>query len=395
MIGSGPQTIRLLIVDDSPEDRAVYRRLLSGLDEDFEVAEAESADQGLELCRSFSPDCVLLDYRLPDMTGLEFLADLTSEMPPGKMAVVMLTGQGDETVAVEAMKWGAQDYLVKHNLTPDSLQQAIQNAVEVCHLRRTIEEQRRELERSKENLERSNRELERYARVVAHDLEAPLRAVRTGLEGLVQRSGEKLDTSSREFVNETLESTLRMARLIRGILDYSRASAETTPTAVVDMNETAREAVRNLKIVIQEKQADVKIDPLPTILGDEAMLVQVMQNLIGNGLKYQPKGQTPRVQVRAKREGDFWHLEVQDNGIGLDPKRAQRIFEPFIRLHADEYEGTGVGLAICRAVVERHGGKIWVEGAPGAGTTFHFTLRAQAPQADGVQADRARLAAKS
>ncbi len=393
MAGSAAQTLRLLIVDDSPEDRAVYRRLLSGLDDDFEVAEAESADQGLSLFKSFLPDCVLLDYRLPDMTGLEFLADLAVESRPGEVAVVMLTGQGDETVAVEAMKWGAQDYLVKHNLTPDSLQQAIQNAVEVCQLRRTIEEQRRELERSKENLERSNRELERYARVVAHDLEAPLRAIRTGLEGLTKRSGDRLDPESKDFVGETLESTLRMARLIRGILDYSRASAETSPAAPVDMNEIAREALRNLKIVIQERQAEIKVEPLPTILGDEAMLVQVMQNLIGNGLKYQPAGQRPVVHVRAAREDGMWHFQVQDNGIGLDPKRAERIFEPFIRLHAEEYEGTGVGLAICRAVVERHGGTIWVDGAPGAGSTFHFTLAAGQDQGAGSQTSRARISA--
>jgi two-component system, sensor histidine kinase and response regulator len=377
MIGESAALLRLLIVDDSPEDRAVYRRLLSGLDEDFEVAEAESADQGLALCQSFGPDCVLLDYRLPDMTGLEFLADLAGATAPGQVAVVMLTGQGDETVAVEAMKWGAQDYLVKHNLTPDSLQQAIQNAVELCHLRRTIEEQRRQLERKQEDLERSNRELERYARVVAHDLEAPLKTLRTGLQGLSQRSGAKLDDASREFVQETMESTDRMGRLIRGILDYSRASANTAPNQRVDMSQIAQAAVSNLKAPIEEKGAEVRVADLPVVTGDEAMLVQVMQNLIGNGLKYQPKDARPLIEVSACRENDEWHFRVRDNGIGLDPVRAERIFEPFIRLHSTEYEGTGVGLAVCRAVVERHGGKIWVEGVPAKGSTFHFTLPAR------------------
>jgi signal transduction histidine kinase len=374
MIGQNSGTLRLLIIDDSPEDRAVYRRLLSGLDDDFEVAEAESADQGLDLFKSFSPDCILLDYRLPDMTGLEFLGVLATE-PANSAAVVMLTGQGDETVAVEAMKWGAQDYLVKHTLTPDGLQQAIQNAVEVCQLRRTIEDQRRQLERSKADLERSNRELERYARVVAHDLEAPLRAIRTGLEGLAQRSGDRLDGQSSEFVQETIESTHRMAKLIRGILDYSRASApNTSPWQQVDLNRVAKDALGNLKVPIQESGATVEIETLPTVTGDEAMLLQVLQNLIGNGIKYQPRGQNPRVHVSARRLDGSWDISVGDNGIGLDPAKAERIFEPFIRLHAHEYEGTGVGLAVCRAVVERHGGEIWVEGEPGKGSTFHFTL---------------------
>jgi light-regulated signal transduction histidine kinase (bacteriophytochrome) len=362
-------TLRLLIVDDSPEDRTVYRRLLSGSDFTLDVAEAESADQGLELCREFRPHCLLLDYRLPDMTGLEFLADLATQHEPWSIAVVMLTGQGDETVAVEAMKWGAQDYLVKASLTPDNLNQAIASALNICMMRRTIADQRR-------RLEQSNRELERYARVVAHDLESPLKAIRSGLSGLLERSGDKLDAKSGEFVRETMETAERMARLIRAILDYSRASGETPPHVPVDMNGIAAMAVQNLKAPIAECGAAVKLEPLPVISGDENTLLQLMQNLIGNAIKYRVAGRTPEVRVWADTKGDAWQFHVQDNGVGLDPAKAERIFEPFIRLH-HEYEGTGVGLAICRAVVERHGGKIWVTGEPGKGATFTFSIPAR------------------
>jgi signal transduction histidine kinase len=364
MINGGP--LKLLIVDDSPEDVTVYRRLLVGGDFELDIADAQSADEGLRLCREFRPQCVLLDYRLPDMTGLEFLAELATSHEPWSIAVVMLTGQGDENVAVEAMKWGAQDYLVKANLTPDNLNQAITSALNVCAMRRTIREQQ-------QRLEQSNRELERYARVVAHDLEAPLKAIRAGLAGLIERSGERLDSQSREFVGETIQSAERMARLIRAILDYSRASAPTPPHAPVDMNSVAAMALQNLKATARESGTQVVLDRLPTVTGDENTLLQLMQNLLGNAIKYRAPGRVPVVRVWAERKGDWWHFHVQDNGTGLDPLKASRIFEPFIRLHND-VEGTGVGLAICRAVVERHGGRISVTSAEGQGATFTFTL---------------------
>jgi light-regulated signal transduction histidine kinase (bacteriophytochrome) len=164
-----------------------------------------------------------------------------------------------------------------------------------------------------------------------------------------------------------------MARLIRATLDYSRASGETPPHVPVDMNGIAAMAVQNLKAPIAECGAAVKLEPLPVISGDENTLLQLMQNLIGNAIKYRVAGRTPEVRVWADTKGDAWQFHVQDNGVGLDPAKAERIFEPFIRLH-HEYEGTGVGLAICRAVVERHGGKIWVTGEPGKGATFTFSI---------------------
>jgi light-regulated signal transduction histidine kinase (bacteriophytochrome) len=237
----------------------------------------------------------------------------------------------------------------------------------VCRLQRELEEKHQQLERS-------NRDLERYARVVAHDLEAPLKVICAGLAGLRERSGQRLDSKSAEFVTEAIENAGRMASLIRDILDYSRARADTTPFEPVDLARVASVAVANLRVQIDSSGAALDIGELPTVSGNESQLLQLLQNLIGNAIKYRSAA-PPKIRVWAELAGEHWHLAVRDNGMGIDPKHSERIFEPFIRLHSShEIEGTGVGLAICRAVVERHGGRIWVDSRPGEGATFHFTL---------------------
>jgi two-component system, sensor histidine kinase and response regulator len=372
--------VRVLIVDDTPEDRVAYKRLLQGQPQrlvagiQFEVVEADSATEGLEKITTWAPDCVLLDYRLPDMSGIEFLGELAAQAGHGGLAVVMLTGQGDEMVARDAMKCGAQDYLVKGQLTAETLQESIYNAVEMCTLRRMVERQRRQLERS-------NRELERYARVVAHDLEAPLKSIRQGLGGMQTRAGDRLDPQSVTFVAEAMETADRMAALIHDILAYSRATAQAAPFEPVDTQRMAETALANLKVNIEATNAKILVDQLPVVMGDENQLLQLFQNLVGNAIKYRQPDRTPEVRVWAEQEVEGqWRFAVVDNGMGIDPQHSDRIFEPFIRLHpSSEIEGTGVGLAICRAVVERHGGQLWVQSRPGEGSTFHFTIPAPKP----------------
>jgi light-regulated signal transduction histidine kinase (bacteriophytochrome) len=363
--------------------------LQHGLSVRYEFAEAEAAEDGLRMIREVHPDCILLDFRLPDLNGLEFLAEASRITAPAEVAIVMLTGQGDERVAAEAIKSGAQEYLSKGRLEADTLHTAIQSALRLSAAQRELESQRVQLERS-------NRDLERYARVVAHDLQAPLKNISAGLSGLRDRSGARLDQKSAEFVSEAIENAGRMAGLIRDILDYSRARADTTPFATVDMSKTAGVATANLREEINTTGATVGIEPLPTVEGNESQLLQLLQNLIGNAIKYRSRA-APVIRVRADRQGDHWRFAVADNGMGIDSKHTDRIFEPFIRLHpASEIEGTGVGLAICRAVVERHGGRIWVESEPGKGSTFYFTLPAQGmqgPQDDDHDASAARAPA--
>lgn len=363
------ERVRLLVVDDSPEDRATYRRMLSqGRHLSYDVQEAEAADDGLKLVSERRPDCILLDFRLPDLNGLEFLAELSRIAGTGDVAVVMLTGQGDEQVAAEAIKSGAQEYLSKVRLQPDSLHAAIQSALR-------LSQAQRELEIHRQQLERSNRDLERYARVVAHDLEAPLKGILKGLAHLQATSGDRIDSESAEFVRDAIERAGHMTVLIRDILEYSRARADTTPLEPVETAKAVSEAIANLRSQIEAAGATITTGDLPQVLGSESQLIQLFQNLLSNAIKYRSI-EPPSIRVFAEALGDQWRFAVRDNGIGIDPRQADRIFEPFVRLQASsEVAGTGVGLATCRAVVERHGGRIWIDSAPGQGSTFYFTIQ--------------------
>jgi PAS domain S-box-containing protein len=223
-------------------------------------------------------------------------------------------------------------------------------------------------------LSRSNAELQQFAYVASHDLQEPLRAITGCVQLLQHRFQGKLDARGDEFINHAVEGATRMKALITDLLEYSRAGTAPTASRPTDLNRVFQAALRNLQTAIAEKKATVTSDQLPTLVADETRLMQVLQNLIGNALKF--TGETPpQIHVGAKHVDGAWQFSVRDNGIGIEPQYAERIFGVFQRLHARrEYPGTGIGLAICKRVVERHGGRIWVESEPGKGSTFHFLI---------------------
>jgi histidine kinase len=229
-------------------------------------------------------------------------------------------------------------------------------------------------ERSKA-LAQANEELQRFAYALAHDLSTPLRAISTLTELLVDRNLEMLDESSKECAQMIVSRVQRTLSMIKGLLDYAAAGEQPEERTLVDCTDVARRAVDDLDSAIKECGAEITIDPLPSVQATGSHLVQVFSNLIGNALKYRPGVRQPQVQISASERSDDWAFCVRDNGIGLDMQYADEIFGMFRRLHRDDsYPGSGIGLALCRMIVERQGGRIWVESEIGKGCRFFFTI---------------------
>lgn len=224
-------------------------------------------------------------------------------------------------------------------------------------------------------LEDANQELGQFTFAASHDLQEPLRMVSSYLQLLDKRYGSELDDDARTFLNFAAEGATRMQSLISDLLMLSRLSNDEDRYRVADMSEIARRALDNLKISIRESNARVTISDLPKLPVDASQIAQLFQNLISNALKYRSSTEKPVISITAHKGRGTYTFSVTDNGIGIDKQHFERIFMVFQRLHTrNEYSGTGVGLAICARIVERHGGKIWVESEPGAGSSFKFTI---------------------
>ena len=346
----------VLVVDDDEVFREEVRRRLG---HDYEVVEADSGGSGLRTLESTSIHCVLLDYQLPDATGLQVLPDFITKGVP----TVMMTSAGNEQVAVDAMKRGARDYLVKDHRLETSLQVAVKDAIKHAARERDEADQRRELEM--------------FASVASHDLKAPLRTIgcfSAFIKEDIQASNteQALDNCQR-----VIDGVGRMNRLIDGLREYAALGNTAHPVDRVDLSAVAAEVLDSLSESIDAERVRVEVDELPEVLGDRVALGQLLQNLVTNALKFQADDSSPRVRITARATDDGWQVSVADNGIGIDPRNAKEIFQPFRRLHAtSRFDGSGLGLAVCRRIAERHGGRIWVESLPDEGATFHFTIAA-------------------
>jgi signal transduction histidine kinase len=361
--------LNVLIVDDDDGDRKLVRRGLTKSALQVRCSDAASIDEAVQACEGSAFDCAIVDYRLTGEDGLSGLKTLHSQFP--HMALIMITGQGDELVATTAMKAGALDYLSKKQLDSESILRIVENAVEKANLQRTIDEQRGGLEV--------------FSRVLVHDLKSPIgnllsMAVRIeeDIRDSIQAGAAQGLPSGRlektvRYCRHLRMSAKRMEALIDTLFLYTTSEAEVA-FKHLSMNEVIVDALSNLEQIIQDRGAKITYDELPTVTGSP-QLVQLMQNLIGNGIKY-CESEVPDVHVSATRlEPDLWQFTVKDNGIGIPEEFYRQIFEPFQRLHGDgQYEGTGLGLATCKMIVTRHGGTISCASEVGQGTTFSFTL---------------------
>ncbi|HKM69044.1 MAG TPA: ATP-binding protein [Stellaceae bacterium] len=241
-----------------------------------------------------------------------------------------------------------------------------------------IKRKSKEIEEHSQELQRSNAELEQFAYVASHDLQEPLRMVASYCQLLQRRCKDKLDKDANEFIDFAVEGAKRMQQLINDLLNYSRVGRKSNALAPVPVCEVANLAVANLRGAISDGDVRIQIGELPTVIGDRALLAQLLQNLISNAIKFR-REEPPVIRIGARFEDSFWHFTVEDNGIGIEPEYLERVFLIFQRLHErSKYPGTGIGLAIAKKVVEHHGGRIWIDSVPGQGSRCHFTLPAAA-----------------
>ena len=226
-----------------------------------------------------------------------------------------------------------------------------------------------------EELAESNTELERFAYIASHDMQEPLRMVKNFSQLIAEEYTDKLNDEGKEYIDFVTTGAERMQAMVDDLLEYARIGRNNTQRVSVNAAEEMKHVIENLSLIIKECKADVTYDDLPTFKGNPVQFMRLMQNLIGNGLKYQTQDNIPKIHISVQDKGDNWCFSVQDNGIGIEEEFITQVFEPFKRLHSwDEYRGTGIGLALCRKIVENHNGKIWVTSSPGEGSIFYFTL---------------------
>ena len=366
-------SITVLIVDDCEEDREMFRRyLLDQADGAYVVLEAESGIDGWELCQSKKPDCVLMDYQLPDFDGLEFVEALNKERGLYRVPVLMLTGRGDERVAAQAISFGAQDYLVKGKVNAMELRRAIAHSMDRVKLLRKTEDQRIAIENSQ-------KELEQFAFALHHDLQVSIRRMGILLDSLQRVVTASGSEDSQAALNQTVDILLQMRRSVQDSLEYSLLGEGQPTKEMVDLQELLKGVEVAVQGRLKKQQARLTIESLPKIYGSRTLLWQLFQNLIENALKCQ--GEDPvSITISGNQEGKTWHFRVQDTGVGMDLDSLESIFSDFRQLQVQEgYPGSGIALALCKKVVDKHAGRMWVESAKQRGSVFHFIL----PMEDG------------
>ena len=372
--------LRVLLVEDSPAD--VELELLTLRKDGFDVSGdvAQTAEEFTARIRSAHYDLILADYNLPQWKGTEAVDILCRENLD--IPLILVTGYLGEEKAVDYIKQGATDCVLKDRLArlPTSVRRALDEK-QLRDQRRRAEE---ELAQKVAELARSNAELEQFAYVASHDLQEPLRMIANYTQLLAERYRGKLDEQADKYIDYSVGGAMRMQALIQDLLKFSRVGRQEIERRSTDCRLVVEQALKNLQAAVQESSAVVKWNGLPVVMADPAQLAQVFQNLIANAIKFHGPD-TPLIQIDSEKKDDEWVLTVSDNGIGIPAENWQDIFVIFRRLHTrTEYSGNGIGLSICKKIIERHGGKIWIEAQAKPGSSFKFTLPTD-PRSNTVQ----------
>ena len=366
-------TLRVLLLEDNPLDGELTLQELRNGGFNVSADVAANAEEFTAQVQTHQYHIVLADYNLPQWTGMEALQVLRSQNLDTPL--ILVTGSLGEEKAVECLKQGATDYVLKGRIS--RLPSSVRRALEEKRLRQVHKDAERDLARKAEELARSNAELEELAYVASHDLQEPLRMVSSYTQLLAKRYQGRLDSDADKFIAYAVDGANRMQRLIQDLLTYSRVGKAQKEVVETSSEAALQNALINLSQATAESGAVVTHDPLPPVVMSEMQLTQLFQNLVGNAIKYHGP-EIPRIHISCSAKEKGLTFSVRDNGLGIARRHYDRIFVMFQRLHArDEFSGTGIGLAISKKIVERHGGRLWVQSEPGKGSTFSFSLPEQ------------------
>ncbi len=370
------EIIKVLLIEDSKFAIQLTKKMLDEEKSDrfnTELRCADSLAAGLEYLRGDKIDIVLLDLTLPDSQELNTFKKVKAQVPD--IPIVVMSGLEDERIAMDAVKKGAQDYLVKGRIDRNLLKRSILYAIERNRAEKQIRRLNLELEKSLMELKEVNKELEAFSYSVSHDLRAPLRAI-TGFSNiLLEDYTDTLDAEGKRLLNVIQSNTKKMGQLIDDLLSFSRLGRKEIKKSNVNMEDLAKSIFEELRIIDPERITKLNLQTLPPARGDPTLIREVFVNLLTNAIKFTKNTLNAVIEIGGESKGRENIYYVKDNGVGFDMEYVNKLFGVFQRLHSDkEFEGTGVGLAIVQRVIHRHGGKVWAEGKVNEGATFYFTL---------------------
>lgn len=368
----------ILIVDDQPDNLRVLSSML--VLKGYNVRKALNGEMALSTCQKVVPDLILLDIMMPDLDGYEVCESLQLNPLTCKIPVIFLSALDDSTAKVKAFSSGGADYITKPFQTEEVLAR-IHKQLTIERLQRQLIQKNQELQTLNEELQRSNAELEQFAGIASHDLQSPLQLIMGYADMLLWEYDTLLDEKAEHYLSEISKASQRMNQLIQDLLSYSRVRVGKAELEPIDCEVVLAEALANLQDDINTSGACITHDTLPIVLGDRTQLIQLFQNILSNAIKFRRPQVTPEINISLTLNNEnFAEFKIQDNGIGIAEEDYPVVFEIFKRIHAyNKYPGTGIGMSLCKKIVELHGGRIWLTSQLHTGTTFFFTLTLPSP----------------
>ncbi|MBE9137409.1 response regulator [Nodosilinea sp. LEGE 07088] len=355
----------ILVVDDTPDNLRLLSAILT--QHNYEVRKALNGSQAIASVNADAPDLILLDIKMPGIDGFEICTTLKQDPACERIPVIFISALDDALDKVKAFSVGGADYITKPFQEAEVLAR-IENQLHILSLQEQLKKQN-------EELARSNQALEQFAYVVAHDLQQPLQSV-LGYAAIINlKYSESLDSSVNGYLEKISEAGTRMQRLIQDLLRYAQIGKQDIDCLKLDGNVILSKALDNIALMLQESHAKLTYADLPTLFGNESQIVQLFQNLIGNAVKFAQPGTNPKIEIAVSPVNNYWLFTIHDHGIGISPDNLSHVFKLFYRSKSDEkIHGSGIGLAVCKKIVESHGGQIWVTSELNVGTTFSFTM---------------------